>query len=126
MQEHDFLRELCFTVLAADRTVRFVGVIDSSGKLLAGEPRKNLHISTIKCNLLEDKKNNAFCSNYLGSLIQKRVQGDLDQLRFQITEFDTMKLVTIPLTERNDRYLCITVDPSVTNHKIISKIIDSI
>jgi len=58
--------------------------------------------------------------------IKKRFESDLGELHFQLTEFDKVKLLTIPLTSRNDRYLCVSLDNIASYERTISKIIESI
>ena len=42
----------------------------------------------------------------------------------QVTEFDKVTLVSIPLTAQNDRFLCISLDAPTYHEKVIPKILD--
>ena len=125
-EERDFLQKLCDSVLNAERTVRFAGVIDDEGKLLIGRYRSDVPSPLIKANLAKDAKATSFYSAYQALAINKQFESDLGQLRFQVTEFDKVTLVSIPLTAQNNRYLCISIDTPTYHERVIPKILDII
>lgn len=126
MEEREFLVDLCNAVLSVDKSIRFVGVIDLNGKLLAGKYRSNLQKTLNSSNRTSDFSQNKIYSGNLALAIKKKFESDLGDLHFQLTEFDKVKLLTIPLTSRNDRYLCISLDNIDSYEKTITKIIDSL
>jgi hypothetical protein len=103
-----------------------VGVIDLNGKLLAGKFSSNLQKTLNNSNRTSDFSQNKIYSGNLALAIKKKFESDLGDLHFQLTEFDKVKLLTIPLTSRNDRYLCISLDNIDSYEKTITKIIDSL
>lgn len=123
-QERDFLHKLCDSILNADKTVRFAGVIDNEGKLLIGRYRVDVPSPLIKANMEQNTKATSFYSAYQALAINKRFESDLGQIRFQVTEFDKVTLVSIPLTARSDRYLCISLDAPTYHERVIPKILD--
>jgi hypothetical protein len=125
-QERDFLHKLCESILNADRTVRFAGVIDNEGKLLIGRYRADVPSPLIKANMEQNTKATSFYSAYQALAINKRFESDLGQIRFQVTEFDKVTLVSIPLTAQSDRYLCISLDAPTYHERVIPKILDII
>jgi hypothetical protein len=125
-QERDFLHKLCESILNADKTVRFAGVIDSEGKLLIGRYRADVPSPLIKANMEQNTKATSFYSAYQALAINKRFESDLGQIRFQVTEFDKVTLVSIPLTAQSDRYLCISLDAPTYHERVIPKILDVI
>jgi hypothetical protein len=125
-QERDFLHKLCESILNADKTVRFAGVIDNEGKLLIGRYRADIPSPLIKANMEQNTKATSFYSAYQALAINKRFESDLGQIRFQVTEFDKVTLVSIPLTARSDRYLCISLDAPTYHERVIPKILDII
>ena len=125
-QERDFLHKLCESILNADKTVRFAGVIDNEGKLLIGRYRADVPSPLIKANMEQNTKATSFYSAYQALAINKRFESDLGQIRFQVTEFDKVTLVSIPLTAQNDRYLCISLDAPMYHERVIPKILDII
>jgi hypothetical protein len=125
-QERDFLHKLCESILNADKTVRFAGVIDNEGKLLIGRYRADVPSPLIKANMEQNTKATSFYSAYQALAINKRFESDLGQIRFQVTEFDKVTLVSIPLTAQSDRYLCISLDAPTYHERVIPKILDVI
>ena len=125
-QERDFLHKLCESILNADKTVRFAGVIDNEGKLLIGRYRADVPSPLIKANMEQNTKATSFYSAYQALAINKRFESDLGQIRFQMTEFDKVTLVSIPLTAKSDRYLCISLDAPTYHERVIPKILDII
>ena len=128
MEERAFLQELCLTVLSVDKNVRFAGVIDSEGKLLVGEYRKDIQAPMIGSSpVKQSDATNSFRASYTSlASLRKPFETFLGQLNYQLTDYDNIKLLTIPLTNKNDRYLCSSIDPVKDCSKIIEKILESI
>jgi hypothetical protein len=124
-EERDFLQKLCDSLLNADKTVRFAGVVDNDGKLLIGRYRPDIPAPLIRANTDDqDPKATSFYSAYQALAINRKFQSDLGQIRFQVTEFDKVTLVSIPLTAQSDRFLCISLDAPTYHEKVIPKILD--
>ncbi len=128
MEEREFLQELCYAVMAVDKNIRFAGVINSDGKLLVGEYRKDIQAPMINSSPVRQSDGmTSFRASYLSlSSLKKPFEPFLGQLNYQLTDYDRVKLVTIPLTNRNDLYLCASIDPVKNCQEIISKILKSI
>lgn len=120
------MQKLCDSVLNAEKTVRFAGVIDDEGKLLIGRYRSDIPSPLIKANMDKDTRATSFYSAYQALAINKRFEPDLGQIRFQVTEFDKVTLLSIPLTAQNNRYLCISIDTPTYHERVIPKILDII
>jgi hypothetical protein len=125
-EERDFLQKLCDSILNADKAVRFAGVINSEGKLLIGTYRSDIPSPLIKANSEGDTRATSFYSAYQALSINKKFESDLGQIRFQMTEFDKVTLVSVPLTATNDRFLCISLDAPTYHERVIPKILDII
>lgn len=123
-EERDFLLKLCESVLCADKTVRFAGVVDDSGKLLIGRYRADIPSPLIKANSDSDTKATSFYAAYQALAMNTKFQSDLGLIRFQVTEFDRVTLVSIPLTAQSDRFLCISLDAPTFHERIIPKILN--
>ena len=128
MEEHDFLHEICLIVLCVSKDVKYAGVVDSNGKLLVGEFRKNVQSPLVKSNSIDIQKSNSFFLSYLAPAIKGRnFDSEPGKVHFKLTEFDNVKLATMSLTNRNDRYLCVYLESLSTSYQeIISKVIESI
>jgi hypothetical protein len=128
MEEHDFLHEICLIVLCVSKDVKYAGVVDSNGKLLVGEFRKNMQSPLVKSNSINIEKSNSFFLSYLAPAIKGRnFDSEPGKVHFKLTEFDNVKLAITSLTNRNDRYLCVYLESLSTSYQeIISKVIESI
>src|SRR5215510_11075762 len=123
-EERDFLQKMCDSLLNSDKAVRFAGVINSEGKLLIGKYRSDIPFPLIKANTEADTKATSFYSAYQVLAINKKFESDLGQIRFQMTEFDRVTLVSVPLNAAQNRFLCISVDAPTYHERVIPKILD--
>jgi hypothetical protein len=135
-KEHIFLKEICVSALCLDKSVKFVGAVDSDGKLLAGEFNKykffgNNDTLTIKSSF--------FYLHYLiPALNHQQViksSGELcnnkNVFLFDLADLGkAVYLAVTALTERKDRYLCLYLElyqsssEIIAHEEIISKISD--
>jgi hypothetical protein len=125
LPQQSFFREVCFNVIAADKKIKFTGIVDSTGKLFFGKYRPNYN-NKEKSLVVEPV---SFYLQYLIPAIRKcqkipreqrntkirniRNNSNLQQIRFGLVNFcnGTMKVVVIPIEEENvsKRYLCICI-----------------
>lgn len=135
-KEHTFLKEICLSALCLDKSVKFVGAVDSDGKLLAGEFNKykffgNNDTLTIKSSF--------FYLHYLiPALNHQQViksSGELSNNKnvflFDLADLGkAVYLAVTALTEKKDRYLCLYLElyqsssEIIAHEEIISKISD--
>ena len=136
LKEHDFLKEICLSALSLDKNVKFVGAVDSDGKLLAGEFNKykffgNNDTLTVKSSL--------FYVHYLiPALKHQQVTNEPSNrsihnknvFLFDLADLgNAVYLAVTPLTEKKDRYLCVYLElystsEIIAHEEIISKISD--
>jgi hypothetical protein len=126
LEEHDFLLEICIAVLGTDKNIRFAGIMDNEGKLLVAKYRKNIQKPLIASSSTKDMSSSSFYAGHLTVSIKKQFESHLGELHFQLTEFERVRLLTIPITSRKDRYLCISMDNSPNYENIISKILENL
>lgn len=122
-RENEFLHDLCSKTLKLARAIRFAGIMDENGKLLVGKYRKNLIPLLSPTN---DESSNSFYAAYQALTLKKNFESDLGDIHFQLTEFDKVTLITIPLNIRKNKYLCISIDPGSQYLKLISKIFNEV
>ena len=135
-KEHTFLKEICLSALCLDKSVKFVGAVDSDGKLLAGEFNKykffgNNDTLTIKSSF--------FYLHYLIPALNHqqviKFSGELSNNKnvflFDLADLGkAVYLAVTALTERKDRYLCLYLElyqsssEIIAHEEIISKISD--
>lgn len=126
MEEREFLLEICIAVLGTDKNIRFAGVMDNEGKLLVAKYRKNIQKPLIASSSIKDMSSSSFYAGHLTVSIKKQFESHLGELHFQLTEFERVRLLTIPITSRKDRYLCVSMDNSPNYENIISKILENL
>jgi hypothetical protein len=112
-REDKSLKEICLTILSADKSARFVGIADNkNGKLLAGEYNKYNYIDIT--TLIES--NNFYHTYLLPAIkIRKKVKAGLilqsEVVHFKLADVgDNIYLAIAPLTGREDRLLCIYLE----------------
>lgn len=144
MEELDFLHEVCLTALFSNRVVKFAAILDNTGKLIVGKFRKGMQFNrradfTLDNNY-DHKSNYLFYTDYLLAVIKKRSpdhpccadyteeeQRQQQEFHFEITEINkNVRLAVAPLTERNDKYLCMYLESSAPYQEIISKLRNAI
>ena len=123
--QQNFFEEVCFNVIAADKKIKFAGIVDSNGKLFFVKYRVN-NTSKERSFVVEPS---SFYVQYLIPAIHKSEKcpertrsiqitkesqhSNLEQLRFGLVNFceGTRKLIVIRLDEESDskRYLCIYI-----------------
>jgi hypothetical protein len=121
-----FLHGICYIVLCVDSRIKFVGIVDSNGKLLIGKYREEIrkqkeNVGQDICNI---KSSLFYTSLVLPGLkiYKRRVKRVKVKDSFKVVEFDKIKLAISPLSCRLDRYLCVYLEPSASYEEIIPKI----
>lgn len=137
MEERDFLYEMCLAALCISRDVKFAAVIDNNGKLIVGRYRKK--IQNKPARLSDDITSSAACCQYNTNYLfytkylipsirnindGKQSSGyDAETVHFGLAEVHgSLKIAITPLTESNDRYLCIYLESSSPNQELIAKL----
>src|ERR687895_650882 len=115
---------LCYIVLCIDSKIRFVGIVDSNGKLLIGKYREGIERQdhyNIKSSLF-------FSSLVLPGIkiCNRNIRKIRDSSSIKVVQFDKIKLAIAPLSEKIDRYLCIYLEPSASYEEIIPKIKETV
>jgi hypothetical protein len=126
LEEHEFFAELCQLALSTDRNVRFAGVVDDRGKLLTGRYRKDIKRPLYESSAKTDVETNMFYASYQSVTLNKTFESSLGPLKYQLSEFDDVKLLTVPLTIRGDRFLCVSLDPMPSCQVTVSKLMKNI
>lgn len=135
--QFSLLKEICVSALYTDKKVSFSGIVDSNGKLLAGEFREST--SKKKGNTIPIYiKPALFYSCFLtAGLVKSKTElrtteaditssSNNSDVHFKVLELDILKLAITPLTRRGEIYLCVYIEPSAPSQEIISKICKAI
>ncbi len=147
MDEREFYEELCLDVLRVDKHVRFAGVIDDRGLLIVGKYREGINSLFIDSSPLQSPKTGSHINSsadehdknrrnvlHISSFqvsktafsLNKQFEPDLGELNYQLVSFNKVSLVTVAVTNRNDRYLCVSIDPVPDINNILAKILQAI
>jgi hypothetical protein len=130
VEEREYLSEVCFTALGIDKKVRFAGIVDERGRLLLGRYRKDIRAPLINQSVSKEHLSGASATTFDASNVainlNRKFEGDLGEIEYQVTKFKRVKLITIPFTSRNDRILCISTEPETDCQQLTSKLMQSI
>jgi len=126
LEESEFFTELCQLALSIDRNVRFAGVVDNNGRLLTGKYRNDIKSPLFNSTARSDVTNNLFYASYRSVALTRTFETSLGSLKYQLSEFDDVKLLTVPLTIRGDRFLCVLLDPMPSCQMTVTKLMDNI
>ncbi len=109
------LSDLCNSVFEINEKIRFVGIIDQMGKLIAGDMKKGL---------TSMERDDGSMRLYLGYAINNILRRDFDnvfgKVLYTFSEREQIKLLTIPL---DDNLLLVSMDKSIDHTELIKKIL---
>ena len=117
MLDKDTLDQLCNPIFALDSTIRFAGIINKMGKLVAGGMKQGL----------ESMENNEKSLElYLEFVLKNEMNKDFDpefgRTIYSFSEREKIKLASFPL---DDNYLLrVSIDKDGAHNKIIERILE--
>ena len=106
---------LCQDVMKIGDDVRFAGVLDKNGQLVAGGYKDGL-----SSHLLTDESKMSFHYASRAWESRKNLSHRVGKERFSIVEFEKVKQISVPIDAQN--ILLVSVEP-VTEHDKIVKVI---
>jgi hypothetical protein len=126
VSEYEHFQDICLTSLSSHKAIRFAGVIDQSGRLLVGKYREDIDRPLIDSSVLRTPNADSFHISFQAVELNRKFEKHLGDLSFQIASFGKVILITIPLTNKKDRYLCISIDAKGAPYQaIVKKILDN-
>jgi hypothetical protein len=117
MLDKDTLNQLCNPIFALDSTIRFAGIINKMGKLVAGGMKQGL----------ESMENNEKSLElYMEFVLKNEMNKDFDhefgRTIYSFSEREKIKLASFPL---DDNYLLrVSIDKDGAHNKIIERILE--
>ena len=112
------LSKLCKGIFDIDEKIRFVGIIDEMGKLVAGDMKKGLPSL---------ERDDGSIRLYLGYAINNVLRRDFDnvfgKVLYTFSEREKIKLLTIPM---DDNLLLVSMDISSDHDELIKKILNTV
>jgi hypothetical protein len=115
----DYFQRLCSSIFAISPNIRFVGVIDKMGRLVAGGMRENLES-------IESKEDSSklYLEFALRTDMRKDFDAEFGKTIYNYSERENVKLASFPL---NDHLLRVSIEKKEPHHKkIIENILDII
>ena len=107
---------ICNGIFEINEKIRFVGIIDQMGKLIAGDMKKGLQSL---------ERDDGSIMLYLGYAINNILRRDFDnvfgKVLYTFSEREKIKLLTIPI---DDNLLLVSMDKSSDDVELIKKILD--
>jgi hypothetical protein len=121
-KQYKILEGICYIALTVDSKVKFVGIIDGSGKLLVGKHRQSISNEGDEdsCYI----KSSLFYSGLVIPALNTYKKSGRDSI--ELVQLDNIKLAIMPLLSEIDRYLCIYLHPSASYKEIISKLVETV
>ena len=109
--------ELCKNVFAIDPTIRFAGVINKMGKLVAGGMREGL-------SPLESVKdmNKLYVEMALRAAMRQEFDKEFGPTLYSFSEREKIKIATFPM--KQGHFLLISMEKGKPHDKIISRILE--
>ena len=112
------LPALCNRIFEINEKIRFVGMIDEMGKLIAGDMKEGTPSL---------EKNDGSIRLYLGYAINNILRRDFDnvfgKVLYTFSEREKIKLLTIPIEEN---LLLVSIDKLADHDKLIKKVLDTV
>jgi hypothetical protein len=107
-------RSLCDNIIKLDRSIRFVGIVNSRGEVIEGGFRQGVE------PLLNGTDEQQMYIHSLSNLTMLQSYSKrLGKLRYSLTEHDRVTLLTFPL---GDTILCLSAKPKADINKIRIKV----
>jgi hypothetical protein len=116
---HDYFQRLCSRIFAISPNIRFVGIIDKMGRLVAGGMRKDI-------KSMERKENSPklYIEFVLRTEMRKDFDAEFGKTIYNYSEREKIKLASFPL---NNHLLRVSIEKKEPDHKmIIEGILDTI
>jgi hypothetical protein len=105
---------LCSRILEADPYVRFAGIADRLGKLVASEYRKD-----VKPLLTKEESELSVTQSILGMGTRSTLEGKLGPTIFAFALYERVKRATIPMRDHSSHYLMVSFDVEADHEGII-------
>ncbi len=114
---HATLDELCKNIFAVDPSIRFAGVINKMGKLVAGGMRQGM----VPLESIKDV-NRLYAELALINSMRGEFDGEFGPTVYSFWERQKIKIASFPLSD--DSFLLVSLERSQPHDKIISRILE--
>lgn len=109
--------QLCRQIFEIDPALRFAGVIDRMGKLVAGGMRNGLApLESIK------DMDRLYVEFALRNAMRHEFDSEFGRTRYTMSERERIKIGTFPL--QGDNFLLISIERTAEHNRIISRVLE--
>lgn len=105
---------LCSRILEVDPRMRFAGIADRLGKMVASEYRKD-----VKPLLTREESELSLTQSILGMGTRSTLECKLGQTVFSFALYERVKRATIPMRDPGNHYLMVSFDVEADHEEII-------
>ena len=122
--DYELLNLFCKDVLAKDRSIRWVGIVNKNGVILAQKVRQGVHL------LLSEEENEAYAAS---AIARQKTRGKFEpkigKMVYAFGRYDRLLRATIPVNE--NYYLLVTFEveeknfDSIITEKLVPMIAES-
>lgn len=107
--------KLCDSIFALDRSIRFAGVIDKMGNLVAGGMRKGVRPLEPK-----EERRKLYLEYALRNAMRQDFDSKFGRVIYTLSEREKVKLASFPIS---DSLVLVSIDKKGEHTKIISRIV---
>lgn len=116
--DYEFFSSFCKNVLAKDRSIRWVGMVNNNGVIVTQKAREG-----VKLLLTEEENENYAVTAIARQRTRSKFEPKIGKMVYAFGRYDKLHRATIPINE--DYYLLITLDVEEKNFDsiIIEKVV---
>ena len=116
--DYEFFTSFCKNVLAKDRSIRWVGMVNNNGVIVTQKAREG-----VKLLLTEEENENYAATAIARQRTRSKFEPKIGKMVYAFGRYDKLHRATIPINE--DYYLLITLDVEEKNFDsiIIEKVV---
>lgn len=107
---------LCESIFDLDQNIRFAGIIDKMGKLVAGGMRKGIESLEPK-----EERRKLYLEYALRTAMRQDFDSTFGRVIYTLTERERVKLASFPMGEQ---LVLVSIDKKGIHEKIIRKVLD--
>ena len=100
---YEHLNTFCHRVIAADNTIRWAGIVNKNGIILAQQKRPELHL------LLSDEENEDYAATAIArQKTRSKFEGKIGKMLYAFGSYEKLLRATIPI--EGNYFLLVTID----------------
>lgn len=100
--DYEFLNSFCLEVIGADKSLRWAGVVNKNGVILAQQTRPGLQL------LLSDEENEDYAATIARQKTRSKFEGKIGRIIYAFGRYERVHRATIPVD--GDHFLLVTID----------------